>query len=114
MEKCQKLQDHDEILNFIATDMKQYLTNMKLISGEYEGVGKVEVLTPIRIDHIYQFESSSDEDYQDHYEPLLEVLVRLRANMNNLEQDVKNSNRIDMPLKSVNLLANCKNLLLQL
>jgi len=53
MEKCENLQDHDEILNFIATDMKQYLTNMKLVSGEYEGVGKVEVLTPIRIDHIY-------------------------------------------------------------
>ena len=68
--------------------------------------------TPLKIDHIYEYEYSSEEDYQDHYEPLLEVLVRLRANMLNLHQSVKNCDRIDLPLKSVNLLANCKNLLM--
>ncbi len=38
----------------------------------------------------------------------------MRANMANLEQAVKNADRIEVPIKSVNLLATCKNLLTEL
>ena len=34
--------------------------------------------------------------------------------MRNLYAEVENCHRVDLPLKSVNLLANCKNLLLSL
>ena len=39
------------------------------------------------------------------------MLVRLRSNIRNLYADVENCHKVDLPLKSVNLLANCKNLL---
>lgn len=114
IQRSDQLHDKEDILTFIAVDFKNYITSIKIVTEEYEAVKKVEVNTPLRIDSIYDYEASSYEDYKDHYEPLLEVLVRLRSNIKKLFNEVENCHRVDLPLKCVNLLVNCKNLLLSL
>jgi hypothetical protein len=71
-------------------------------------------MTPLNIDRIYRFDIATQMDYLEHFEPLLELLVRLKANMDNLYKDISHTSPIDMPLKCVNFLANCKSLLLEM
>ena len=47
-----------------------------------------------------------------HYESLLEVMRRLKSNMIRLYKELGGCEYYELPLKSVNFLANCKNLLL--
>ena len=77
-------------------------------------MNSAQVFTSINIDKLYSERLAQEDDYVQHFQPLLEVMQRLKANMLKLYQDLNRCEYYELPLKSVNFLANCKNLMLEL
>ena len=113
-EECKQIADKEDILIFLEGSFKAYLANVKVVSDHYDGINSAQVYTSINIDAIYSEKLAQEEDYMQHYQPLLEVMQRLKANMVKLYQELNRCEYYELPLKSVNFLANCKNLLLEL
>lgn len=113
-EECKRIGDKEDILIFLEGSFKAYLANVKVVSDHYDGINSAQVFTSINIDAIYSEKLAQEEDYLQHYQPLLEVMQRLKANMLRLYQELNRCEYYELPLKSVNFLANCKNLLLEL
>jgi Asp-tRNA(Asn)/Glu-tRNA(Gln) amidotransferase C subunit len=113
-EECGGISDKEEILTFLEGGFRSYLGQVRQVSEQYESVNNVQVLTSITIDELYSERLGSEEDYVQHYQPLLEVMQRLKSNMVKLYQELNRCEYYELPLRSVNFLANCKNLLLEL
>jgi hypothetical protein len=113
-EECKQIADKEDILIFLEGSFKTYLANVKVVSDHYDGINSAQIYTSINIDAIYSEKLAQEEDYTQHYQPLLEVMQRLKSNMLKLYQELNRCEYFELPLKSVNFLANCKNLLLEL
>lgn len=87
---------------------------MKVVSDHYDGINSAQVYTSININSIYSEKIAQEDDYLQHFQPLLEVMQRLKSNMVKLYQELNRCEYFELPLKSVNFLANCKNLLTEL
>ena len=105
------INDKEDILSFISNSLKDYLSKLNIIANEYHNVNKLEILTSVNIDDLYQDNIAEENDYLKHYPPLLEVLNKLKSNMIRLYQEIEASDPYDVPLRCVNFLANCKNLI---
>lgn len=85
-EECKQIADKEDILIFLEGSFKSYLANVKVVSDHYDGINSAQVYTSINIDAIYSERLAQEEDYTQHYQPLLEVMQRLRSNMLKLYQ----------------------------
>ena len=113
-EECKEIGDKEDILIFLEGSFKTYLANVKVVSDHYDGINSAQVYTSININSIYSEKIAQEDDYLQHFQPLLEVMQRLKANMVKLYQELNRCEYFELPLKSVNFLANCKNLLTEL
>lgn len=59
---------------------------MKVVSDHYDGINSAQVYTSININAIYSEKIAQEDDYLQHFQPLLEVMQRLKANMVKLYQ----------------------------
>lgn len=85
-EECKMIADKEDILIFLEGSFKTYLANVKVVSDHYDGINSAQVYTSINIDTIYTEKLAQEEDYMQHYQPLFEVMQRLKANMIKLYQ----------------------------
>jgi hypothetical protein len=68
---CIRINDKEDILAFIETNFRNYLLKIKVVADHYNSVNSIQVCTSINIDELYQESIVNDDDYTQHFEPLL-------------------------------------------
>ena len=71
LEQCRAIGEREDILTFLEGGFRHYLQEVGVVSENYDAVSNVQVYTSVNIDALYNEKLTSEDDYLQHYEPLL-------------------------------------------
>ena len=63
VEISDSIHDKEDILSYIAVDLKNYLSDIRLTMDDYNSTAKITILTPLTIDNIYDENIASEDIY---------------------------------------------------